>query len=186
MARVLVLYDTRSGHTAAMAELVERGAASVEGAQTRRKTVAVASAEDLFWADGVAAGSPVHVGLCSAPMKAWWDSMVPAAWGKIDGKIGCAFASAGGRGGGAEIACQSLATIMLNFGMLVFGVPDYTGAGQTLHYGAVAAGMPAAGAESDACALLGRRLAEWCAFIADGARDLDPRGGATRARGKGE
>ena len=93
-------------------------------------------------------------------MKLFWDKASRKVWGKIDSKIGCAFASAGGKGGGAELVCQSILTILLNFGCLVFGVTTYTGPGQTLHYGAVAVGAPQPGAESDACLLLGKRLAE--------------------------
>jgi NAD(P)H dehydrogenase (quinone) len=96
------------------------------------------------------------------------------AWGKVDGKIGCAFASSGGRGGGADLVCQSITTIMLNFGMLVFGIPDYTGPGQTLHYGAIASGAPQEGPESEACRRLGKRLAEWVAFYCHGDKDAHP------------
>ena len=46
---------------------------------------------------------------------------------KVDGKIACAFSSSGGWGGGTEPACQSLLTVLLNFGFLVFGVTDYAG-----------------------------------------------------------
>jgi multimeric flavodoxin WrbA len=46
-------------------------------------------------------------------------------WMKIDGKIGCAFSSAGGWGGGMELACQSIQTALMNFGFLVFGVPAF-------------------------------------------------------------
>ena len=33
--------------------------------------------------------------------------------------------ASGGWGGGTELACQSLLTVLLNFGFLVFGVTDY-------------------------------------------------------------
>jgi hypothetical protein len=46
-------------------------------------------------------------------------------WMKVDGKIACAFSSSGGWGGGTELACQSLLTVLMNFGFLVFGVTDY-------------------------------------------------------------
>jgi NAD(P)H dehydrogenase (quinone) len=47
-------------------------------------------------------------------MKKFWEDLLPD-WQKIDGKIGCAFSSEGGWGGGAELTCQTLMTIMLNF-----------------------------------------------------------------------
>lgn len=174
MNKILVLYHSRGGNTKKMAELVRDGALNIAETEVRLLSIAEASVEDLFWSDGIAAGSPTYVGLVSAEMKAFWDGVVKKAWGKIDGKIGCAFSSSGGRGGGAELVCQSIATIMLNFGMLVFGIPDYTGPGQTLHYGAIASGPPKEGAESDACRRLGRRLAEWVAFYCYGKKDAHP------------
>lgn len=174
MNKIVVLYDSRSGNTKKMAHLVQEGAASVPETEIRLLSVAEATAADILWCDGIAVGSPTHVGLVSAAMKSFWDSMVKDLWGKIDGKIGCAFASSGGRGGGAEIVCQSIITILLNFGMFVFGIPDYTGPGQTLHYGAIAAGVPAAGAESDAFIRLGRRLTEWVAFYCHGKKEAHP------------
>jgi NAD(P)H dehydrogenase (quinone) len=174
MNNILVLYDSKSGNVKTMAELVREGAAGVPETEVRLRHVSAAAPQDLFWCDGVAVGSPTHVGLVSADMKAWWDAAVKEAWGKIDGRIGCAFASSGGRGGGAELVCQSIITILLNFGLMVFGVPDYTGPGQTLHYGAIAAGAPQPGPESDACRRLGRRLAEWTARYRHGRRDVLP------------
>jgi NAD(P)H dehydrogenase (quinone) len=172
--KILVLYDSATGNTKKMAELVRDGAFSVSETDVRMLSVDEATSSDLFWCDGVACGSPTYVGLISGKMKLWWDSVVRNAWNKIDGKIGCAFASSGGRGGGAELVCQSITTIMLNFGMLVFGVPDYTGHGQTLHYGAIASGAPADGAESEACIRLGKRLSEWVGFYCHRKNELHP------------
>ena len=51
-------------------------------------------------------------------MKRFWDVEMQPYWGKIDGKIGCAFASEGGWGGGAELNCQALQTVMQNYGFV--------------------------------------------------------------------
>jgi len=157
-----------------MAGLVRDGAQSLPETNVKLRSTTEATVQDLFWCDGIAVGSPTHAGLLSAAMKSWWDTAVKEAWGKVDGKIGCAFASSGGRGGGAELVCQSITTVLLNFGLLVFGIPDYTGPGQTLHYGAIAAGAPADGPEAEACRRLGRRLAEWTAFYCRGRKDAHP------------
>lgn len=45
-----------------MAELVAEGAKSVSPVEVRFKTVDEATAEDLVWCDGVAVGSPTHMG----------------------------------------------------------------------------------------------------------------------------
>jgi NAD(P)H dehydrogenase (quinone) len=161
MRNILVLYDSQTGNTTKMADLVKEGAMQIAGTDVRMKHVSEAVIGDIIWCHGMAVGSPTHLGIVSTAMKSFWDKASRDLWGKIDGKIGCAFASAGGRGGGAELACQSILTILLNYGCLVFGVTTYTGPGQTLHYGAVAVGEPRPGDESEACRLLGRRLAEW-------------------------
>jgi NAD(P)H dehydrogenase (quinone) len=95
-------------------------------------------------------------------------------WGKVDGKIGCAFSSSGGWGGGSELACMSVLIMLMNYGFLVFGVPDYVGKQFTLHYGAVLAGEPRSDVEIAACHRLGKRLAQWVAYYVDGRKDQHP------------
>lgn len=174
MANILIVYHSETGHTAAMARYVAEGAESVPGMEVRVLSVDAATVEDVFWADGIAAGAPVYMGLASWQMKRFWDVTAHPAWGRIDGKIGCAFASAGGWGGGNELTCMSILTMMMNAGMLVFGVPDYTGRQLTLHYGAVTAGAPEGEAEIEACRRLGKRLAQWTGRTFDGRADLHP------------
>jgi NAD(P)H dehydrogenase (quinone) len=93
---------------------------------------------------------------------------------ELDGKVGCAFSSAGGWGGGMELACQSILTVLMNFGFLVFGVTDYASKLTTLHYGAVTARDPRSEEAQAACRLLGRRLAEWTAVCIHGRKDCHP------------
>jgi NAD(P)H dehydrogenase (quinone) len=88
--RILVLYDSQTGDVEQMASLV---------------------------AEGVAGGSPTNMGVLSRKMKKFWDQDMGPHWMKIDGKIGCAFSSAGGWGGGMELACQSILTVLMNFGL---------------------------------------------------------------------
>ncbi|VTR95130.1 flavodoxin : Flavodoxin OS=Melioribacter roseus (strain JCM 17771 / P3M-2) GN=MROS_0154 PE=4 SV=1: OmdA [Gemmata massiliana] len=58
--------------------------------------------------------------------------------------------------------------------VLVFGVTDYSGKMTTAHYGAVAAREPRDGEVQQGCKLLGRRLAEWVAVVADGRKNQHP------------
>ncbi len=95
-------------------------------------------------------------------------------WMKLDGKIACAFSSSGGWAGGTEIACQSILSVLMNFGFLVFGVTDYVSKMMTLHYGAAIAREPRSEETQDACRKLGKRLAEWVACYADGRKDQHP------------
>jgi NAD(P)H dehydrogenase (quinone) len=174
MNRILVLYDSKTGNTAKMAALVADGARRVPDTEVRVLSVSEARADDVVWCEGIALGSPTNMGLLSWPMKRFWDEVMFEHWMKVDGKIGCAFSSAGGWGGGMEIACQSLLMLLMNFGFLVFGVTDYAARLTTLHYGAVTAREPRDDDSQAACRLLGQRLAEWTAVFVHGRREQHP------------
>src|SRR5687768_6576031 len=135
--RILVLYDSKSGNVGRMAQFVAEGARRIADTEVRVRSVDEARAEDVIWCDGLAVGSPTNMGVLSWKMKRFWDDEMFDSWGKVDGKLACAFSSSGGWGGGAEIACQSLQMVLMNFGFLVFGVTDYAGKITTAHYGAV-------------------------------------------------
>ncbi len=181
MGRVLVLYDSATGNTAKMAIHVAEGAEQVPGIEIRLRSVEQAAAEDVLWCDGVAVGTPTNLGLTSWKMKRFWDELSDGLWGRIDGKIACAFSSSGGWGGGAELACLSTLVMLMNFGFLTFGVTDYVGKKLTLHYGAITAREPRAEEEIAACCRLGKRLAEWVAVYVDGRKEQHP--GPLQARG---
>jgi len=174
MGKILVLFDSASGNTAKMAQLVADGAGTIPDTDLRVRKVEEATAEDVIWCDGIAAGSPTNMGLISWKMKRFWDEVMAPHWMKVDGKIACAFSSSGGWGGGSELACQAMMTVLMNFGFLVFGVTDYVGKSMTLHYGAVSAKEPRDAREQDACRKLGQRLAEWVAVFVDGRREEHP------------
>ncbi|MGB8368493.1 MAG: flavodoxin family protein [Limisphaerales bacterium] len=180
-AHILVLYHSQDGHTKMMADLVAEGAASVPATEVRLKSVAEATADDLVWCDGVAAGSPTHMGTIAWEMKRWWDVTVQPLWPKVEGKIGCAFTSSGGLAGGGELTCLALQIVLMNYGFLVFGIPDYVAPGQTLHYGAICAGRPRNDGDREACRRLGRRLSEWVQTLICHRPEHDPRK-ATYAR----
>jgi NAD(P)H dehydrogenase (quinone) len=174
MNRILVLFDSCTGNVAAMARLVAEGAARIADTEVRLRSVDEAVPEDVLWCDGIAVGSPTNMGILSWKMKRFWDETMRSQWMKIDGKIGCAFSSAGGWGGGMELSCQSILTVLMNFGFLVFGVTDYSGKKMTLHYGAVAAKEPREEETQEACRLLGQRLAEWTATLVHGRKEEHP------------
>lgn len=174
MNKILVLYDSKTGNVARMAELVAEGARLVPETEVRVRSVDEAVAEDVVWCDGLAVGSPTNMGILSWKMKRFWDETMGEKWMELDGRIACAFSSAGGWGGGMELACQSLLTVLMNFGFLVFGVPDYASRKTTLHYGAVAIKEPREADAQEACRILGRRLAEWTATFVHGRKDEHP------------
>jgi NAD(P)H dehydrogenase (quinone) len=174
MGNILVLYHSNTGNTKKMASLVSEGASTVSDMEVKIKNCDEATAQDLSWCDGIAMGSPTNLGSMAWKMKKWWDTVAVKKWLEVDGKFACSFSSSAGWGGGNETACNAMATVLLNFGFLYFGVTDYVGKGLTPHYGAVLAGEPREEKEKEACRRLGRRLAEWVALYKEGRSDLHP------------
>jgi NAD(P)H dehydrogenase (quinone) len=102
MHEILVLYYSRYGATAGMAQRIARGIEEVEGCQARIRTVPPVSAtceatasdipddgplyaglDDLRECAGLALGSPTRFGNMAAPLKYFLDatSSLPAACG---------------------------------------------------------------------------------------------------------
>ena len=171
--RVLVVYDSVTGNVESMAEAVAEGVRWYGGCVDVRRVEEV-DLDSVPLYDGFAFGSPTHCGTMSAKMNAFFNEELHSRyWGRLHGKIGVAFTSSGGLGGGNEVTLMSLLSVILNFGMITFGVPDYVSKDVTLHYGAVSIKGP--GEDSlAACKLLGGRLVEYCAALKNGWSALFP------------
>jgi NAD(P)H dehydrogenase (quinone) len=160
MFKVIIVYDSKTGNVEKMARAVAEGALKVEDVEVEVKSVGETTFNDLLSSDGIILGSPTHLGLLSANMKQLLDSTVEI-WPRLQGKVGAAFSSCGGLGGGAELTILSLLIAMLNHGMIVFGIPEYVSKKPpvTLHYGAVAIKEPDLNVLK-ACQLLGEKSAK--------------------------
>ncbi len=148
--KVLIVYDSKSGNTEAMANAVSEGVED-EGIDVEVKRVDEASIDDLPMVDGVILGSPVYYGLPSAKMKQYIDESVKYH-GKLDGKVGGAFASAGGSHTGAETTIIALNEALFIHGMVVQGTSGSN------HYGAASVGAPDE-KDKENCRKLGARVA---------------------------
>ena len=151
MAKILIVYHSRSGNTKKMALAVAEGAKQVKGINVALKKVAQTSLEDLQAADGIIMGSPTYYGQMSAELKALIDKST-TIHGKLEGKVGAAFTSSGGTATGAETTLLSILEAMLIHGMIVQGRPD------NKHYGAAAVEDPKED-ELRQCKELGKRTA---------------------------
>ena len=176
MAKILILFHSNDGNTKKMADLVAEGAKQIPESEVRTLSVDEADYNDLYWCDGIALGSPTNYGTVSHQMKMWWDKLPPEGWGQNDGKIGCAFSSAGAWGGGHELTCMTLLTILMNYGFLTFGVTDYVDKKFSPHYGSICAGEPREEKEKESCRRLGRRLAEWVSSMIHCRKEHHPLG----------
>lgn len=151
MAKVLILYYSRTGNTEKMARLIEEGAKEAL-AQATVKPVTDASLEDLQAADAIVIGSPTYYGLPAAEIIKFLDDSVKLH-GRLDGKVGAAFSSAANIGGGNETVIMSLVEAFLVHGMVVQGIPKGD------HYGPVSIGAPD-DRVSKQCKALGERVAK--------------------------
>lgn len=151
MARILVVYDSRTGNTEKMAHAVAEGVRRVKDVEVTLKKVSQTSLQDLCNADGIMIGSPVYYGQMSGKLKTRVDESVKIH-GKLDGKVGAAFTSSGGTATGAETTLLSIVEAMLVHGMIVQGRCD------DKHYGAAAVGSPR-GKDIESCKDLGERVA---------------------------
>jgi NAD(P)H dehydrogenase (quinone) len=152
MAKILIIYDSRTGNTEKMASAVAEGAKQVKDIEVAIKNVDQTTNEDLLNTDGIIVGSPTFYGLMSGKIKTFFDGSVDIH-GKLAGKVGAAFTSSGGTASGAETTLLSILKAMLVHGMIVQGRHD------DKHYGAAAVGKPNE-KEIEMCKWLGKRTAE--------------------------
>ena len=151
MAKVIVVYSSKTGNTEKMSELIEESLAHSGVDVTRKRANSVAPQELLDY-DGIVIGTPCYYGLMSADIKKLLDDSVQLH-GKLDGKVGAAFCSSANVGGGNETAIIALLQAMMIHGMVVQGDPHGD------HYGAVAIGSPDKRSAKQ-CAEMGKRVAE--------------------------
>ncbi|MBN1582484.1 MAG: NAD(P)H-dependent oxidoreductase [Anaerolineae bacterium] len=135
MARILVTVFSLTGNTQALAEGVVEGVRSVAGIECVFKPVAEVRNADLVAADGIIVGSPTYFGQMAAEVKELFD-ITEQVYGKLEGKVGAAFTTAGGAGCGHELTNMSIITAMLVSGMIVQGTTKGP------HFGPFAVGKP--------------------------------------------
>lgn len=144
MVEILILYYSRYGSTAEMANMIARGVEEVQGATAKLRTVPeispvceateesipasgppYASLEDLQNCDGLALGSPTHFGNMAAPMKHFLDS-TSGLWfsGALTGKPAGVFTSTSSMHGGHEATLLTMLVPLLHHGMVLVGIPS--------------------------------------------------------------
>lgn len=143
MPYILVLYYSRYGATAEMAQQIARGIAEISGIEARVRTVPrvstvceateadippdgppYATIDDLKGCAGLVLGSPTRFGNMAAPLKYFIDGL-SALWlsGDLAGKPAAVFSSTASMHGGQETTLLSMMLPLLHHGMLVLGLP---------------------------------------------------------------
>ena len=102
MAKILVVYHTLGGNTKAAAEIVARGAGSVEGTEVTVKEGLQAVTDDLLTCDGIALGSPDYFSYMAGGLKDFFDRTYYPSKGKVTDKPCVIFITHGGGGSAVE------------------------------------------------------------------------------------
>ena len=186
---ILVLYYSRDGAVARMAQLIARGVEEVDGANARLRALPkvstvceavegmipehgapYATLDDLRECGGLALGSPTHFGNMAAAVKHFLDTSTPL-WlsGALAGKPAAVFTSTGTLHGGQESTLLSMMLPLFHHGMVMLGIPyteedlTYTSTGGSPYGATHFAGADGKKTLSDEevrlCRALGRRLA---------------------------
>lgn len=194
---ILVLYYSRDGAIAEMAQVIARGIESVSGCRARLRTVAPVSAvceatedripaqgppyaelNDLRECAGLALGSPGYFGNMASALKYFLESTTPG-WlaGHLAGKPAAVFTSTGTMHGGQESTLLSMMLPLLHHGMLLVGLPyshsalNETRSGGTPYGASRVTGVDGkqifSQAEKDLCMALGQRLAQTALKLTD-------------------
>lgn len=122
------------------------------GLKTACKDVSEVTPDDMVEADAIVIGSPTYYGHMAGEIKKLIDDSVKKH-GKLDGKVGGAFASSVNIGGGNESTALGIIECLLVHGMII------QGDAQGDHYGPVSIGKPDDRVISQ-CARRGQRIAE--------------------------
>ena len=130
--KVLLIYYSRSGHTETLAKWIAEAIAE-EGLEVVCKKVKDANLDELLDVDGLVIGSPTYYGTMAAEIKKFLDASIKHH-GKLDGKVGAAFATADATG--QETTVISILEALLIHGMVVQGDT------QGHHYGVTSLGKP--------------------------------------------
>ena len=188
MAEILILYYSRGGSVAKLAQLLARGVEE-GGCSARLRTVPPVSAvttlaapptpeagapyveaRDLVECDGLLLGSPTRFGTMAAPLKHFIDGL-GAEWvsGTLAGKPAAVFTSTGTMHGGQEATLLSMILPLLHHGAIVLGIPytepalHATRSGGTPYGASHVAGdhddLPFSDEERELARALGRRIA---------------------------
>lgn len=187
---VLVLYYSRHGAVARMAELIARGIEQVPDIEARVRTVPAVSPnheateppipesgavycqeDDLRRCAGLVLGSPTRFGNMAAPLKYFLDS-TGSLWvsGALIDKPAAVFTSSSSLHGGQESTLLSMMNPLLHHGMVICGLPyslsqlNTTSGGGTpygpSHHAGPDSNKSISDSETQLCIAMGERIAK--------------------------
>jgi NAD(P)H dehydrogenase (quinone) len=119
--KISIVFHSGYGHTAEQAKAVERGAKSVEGAETHLIQIGKGETpwDVLKASDAIIFGSPTYMGTVSAEFKKFMDES-SKAWFGMDwkDKLAAGFTNSGSRSGDKLNTLTTLAVLAAQHGMI--------------------------------------------------------------------
>ena len=117
-SEILVVYDSKTGHTRLMAEAVANGARKVSDVYVKIISVDKVTLNDAKLAQAIIIGSPVYNANVTPDIQSFINS-----WplDSMRDKLGAAFVSAGGISAGQELTMLNILHSMLIFRMIIVG-----------------------------------------------------------------
>ncbi|MDQ3012827.1 MAG: flavodoxin family protein [Acidobacteriota bacterium] len=167
--KILVVYHSRGGYTAAMAKAVAEGAKKNPQAEVSIKTVGEVKCAELLATDALIVGSPVYWSNMAGEVKSFFDrwstecNVLPPAFPMRD-KVGGAFVTGGEISSGKEIALMTMVAAMLGNRMIVVSEGQALGAAATTGEGK----SPLTEKELDEARRLGERVTQTAATLKRG------------------
>lgn len=154
--KLSVIYDSKTGNTAKMAECIVKGAQETAGVEAKAFSINNIDQDFVKESKAVIFGSPTYNGSLSAAMKAWLETEPVKL--NVAGKLGGAYATAAFVHGGADLAIQCILTHLMVDGMMVYSSGQAKGM-PVIHLGPVAI-SDSLDAYTELFSLYGKRMAE--------------------------
>ena len=144
MTKILILYYSKNGTTAKMANQIARGVEQIDDSEAILRTVPeissvceqtestipqqgapFATLDDLKGCDGLALGSPTHFGNMAGSLKHFIDQTTELWFsGALSGKPAGVFTSTSGMHSGHESTLLSMMLPLMHQGMLIMSIPS--------------------------------------------------------------
>jgi flavodoxin short chain len=135
MSKAIIIYDTRSGNTAMMAQAIEEGTKEA-GVEVSSKRTVAATAGDIKDVDAVVLGAPTYHHDLIASMKTFLFEMEKA---DLKQKVGAAFGSYGWSGESVRMMTDTMKHVfgmkVIEPGLKMLRKPDEDGLKQCREFG---------------------------------------------------
>ncbi|MDD4843750.1 MAG: NAD(P)H-dependent oxidoreductase [Anaerotignum sp.] len=154
--KISIIYDTKTGNTAKMADYIIQGAQSVDGVEAKAFGIDAIDEAYVKNSNALIVGSPTYKGCLSGRMKMWLESGPSSL--NVAGKLAGAYATAAFIHGGGDLAIQCILTHLMVDGMMAYSSGQSKGM-PVIHLGPVAI-SPNIDEYAELFKIYGKRMAE--------------------------